>query len=572
MTQVVFSKTRRIYYSNELSKTSDESPGSSSILHQDGSPNYGVGKLPGSIHNWHHIPMNHYGLYMTTAELQDLLENSDSFTPISAKAVIGHTVPLSQYPGATGTLQLSFNNTIYSLIYHLRANDMVAVMNDFATIADFYNFCRTYDGNRYKASTTQQRVELPKPDLRFKFPRPDYIDAISGSANNSAGYAREITVVKGMNDGVPVATITSYLGRTTDQYKSFSEYNTYTADMPLTEEDLRVGYQPEFLQDDENLNALYPGENIDEHTIAPKPSELYTVKNGEQLFNQLWTNRDIRALFKNSNFHYADALYLFMNLFPECRGPYTNFRRNTTLDRLIDTPDNYAGSASGTDTAQLNATIMAENILHNLTGLTYASLWTDTLSHMFIRGNEILDPTGSLIPHTFQATVNWSVVINVVMPMPKPIGANPVPWKWIKVYRTAQKVITPGATLADDTVSMRVKYTKGNPHCSQTDASLHSLPIYCLPYDVSKSTGLGEASKIPSQLGSQGPTFTSTLPSFAESEKTRWGPNLSHVISTTFLTDGGSGGPPSKRTRSKTAAATSQASSKKQKTAPSIGE
>lgn len=100
--------------------------------------------------------MNSYGLFLTMAELYSLYENFDSFIPTHLNIVIGHAVPLAKYPNTTGTTQLSFNNTIYSLICDLPANDMVTLNQNFATYEDAYYFYRTYDGTSFKDGTTSQ--------------------------------------------------------------------------------------------------------------------------------------------------------------------------------------------------------------------------------------------------------------------------------------------------------------------------------------------------------------------------------------------------------------------------------
>lgn len=548
MTILHFSKTRICYWDNALTNTSDSTPNVNLITPETNSAAlYGVAYIKGTDFNWRHVPTNHYGLYLTTSQMQDLLEHHSSITPIKAKITIGHTIPLAQYPGSTNTLQLSFNNTIYSKTYHQPASARLTPDRDFTNIELAYNFMRTFDGHRFVDSDTgiPIRQELPKPNVRFIYPKPDYVDTHSGANNRPNGYVREITVVKGLNDdAASLANIPAYLARTTN-YKTFSESVNTTVDQPLLEMDLAVGYAPEFLQDDENLKALYPGENIDEITIMPKKHQTHTISNGGKLLNELWANRDIRSLFRNSNFSYHDAIFLFLNLWPQCKGPGENWSLNDST--ISENPFQYTGE-NVTASLTTQAIGLIQSIMQSMTSFEYHDQWNDAIPHLWIKGNEILDPAGALVNHTFQGTINWSLEVEVIDTIDRPVRD---PWKWLNVYRVAQKVIVPGTTADSDSYKYRVKYVKGNPYCSQSDALSYNAKIYCKDARVINTAGIDVESRAPEQLVTGGPNFESTLPSYPESSMVRWQTNLSNLPTTTMIIEGGSGGGPSANTRAK---------------------
>lgn len=543
-----YSKTRVVYWDNNLTNTSDENPNCTIITPSTNEPAlYGVGEIEGSDLGWHHLPMNHYGLYLTTSEMQDLLELNAKITPVSAKVTIGHTIPLAQYPGTTNTLALSFNNTIYSKTYHQPPSARLCPMLDFDTIHDFYNFCRTFDGHRWVENppTPAQRSVLPKPNLRFIYPKPDYWTEHAGSTSRANGYAREHTLVAGLNDSTAQqANIATYLLRATN-YKAFQAFDD-TVEQPLLENDLMAGYAPEFLQDNANLKALYPGENIDEFEVRPKPNLTHTIDNSEELLNDLWQTRDVRAMFNNSNFNYIDAVYLYLNLWPQCKGPHTNW--NTNGAYIDENPLQFNGEGTAVSQGKHNVGLI-ESFMKSLTGFEYKDQWNDAIGHLWIKGNEILDPTGALVVHTFQGTVTWQLELDVMEKIHKPLRD---PWKWINVYRRIQRVVIPGVNQAGDTYAYRTKYTKGNPYRSQSDELRYGTKIVCKNWaQTSAAPSLNADAIAPSQIATPGGTFTSTLPSYTESEMVRWGPSLSNLPTTTLLISGGTGGAPAMNTRAK---------------------
>lgn len=173
-----FSKTRVVYWDSgkssiTLPANADTLPTGVSFLTDNVALPYRLAKLVGQDattttvgHQWHVIPYNAYGYYCTPAEINAVIENSNSFTPISCNYSIGHTIPLSRTATAS-TTQLSFNNTIYSLITDLPANDHVTCEEPF-DLASLNTFCRTFDGAKY---SDQTRNLLLIPDLYFKVPR-----------------------------------------------------------------------------------------------------------------------------------------------------------------------------------------------------------------------------------------------------------------------------------------------------------------------------------------------------------------------------------------------------------------
>lgn len=552
MTILNFSKTRICYWNNALTNTSDAEPNINIITPETDAATspYGVAEIVGSNFNWFHIPSNHYGLYCTTAEMQDLFASSRTITPISAKITIGHCIPLAQYPGSTNTLQLSFNNTIYSKTYHQHASARLTPTNDFETIGHAYNFFRTFDGHRYIAAigpANITRQELPRPNIRFIYPKPDYVNASQTTNNRANGYAREITLVKGITDDVTAADITAFLARTTD-YSSFRAYQHSTVDQPLLEADLANLYAPEFLQDDKNLKALYPGENIDEIEIKPKPSLTHTIMNGEQLLNQLWMNRDVRAIFSNSNFTYNDAVYLYLNLWPQCKGPNSNWNKDANYN-INENPLQYICENNNNTTAYNIQNIgFVESFMRLLTGFQYKDQWNDAIPHLWIKGNEVLDPAGALVNHTFQGTVNWYLTIEVEDKLYRPIRD---PWKWGNVYRIAQRVIIPGDTPANDKSTVRVKYVKGNPVCGQSDGLLYETPVLCRDTLETTFTDFATENQDIRIIANDGSNFNSTLPSDPESTSVRWRSMISNLPTTSLIIEGGTGGGPSLNTRAK---------------------
>lgn len=552
MTIIQLSKTRSVYWTNDLTKTSDSSPGFTLIQAQDDSAaNYGVAEVKGSILNWHLVPYNRYGYYMTTAEMQDMLTSSDKITPIKAKITVGHVIPLAKYPGSTNTLALSFNNTQYGITYHQHHSKYFTPMNEFANVKEFYNFIRTFDGHRWVDNEQNVRTLLPKPNIRYWYPKPDYTGLeASGGDSRISGYAREFTIVKGMNENAVAANVTAYLNRDTG-YDKFEAWNSNIIDQPLQEKDLAALYQPEFLQDDANLRALYPGENIDEMEISPSPNHVYTIDNTQQAVNELWTNRDIRAAFHNSNFNYEDTIYLFMNLWPTHKGPdslwkltpITTDPAQTPKRHQLENPFQYNNTAPTTASNQevSHHIGLIDNVMHSMTGFNYKDLWSETLPQLWIKGNPILDPEGALITHTFQSTINWSLTIEVVDKIYRPIRN---PCKWGNVQRVAQLVITPGTTVDKDNVALRVKFTKGNPSTLQNDILREDVPIKCRQAFMYDDSTINADQRIPHQFKTQGANFVPIVPAYPETSATRWKAHTSNLPTTSLIIDGGSGGTP----------------------------
>lgn len=163
-----FSKTRIVYYDNQINKLvinkEDIKINEYDVADTSG---YGVANLEGNVHNWNMIPTNYWGLYMSENEMYYAINSSSKIIPKSINVTCGHTIPIAKYPGAGTTTQLSFNNTIYSLIYELHDTEMV--LGDQALItSDRKVFFKTYDGGR---ADNLHRLSLGKPDLWYKFPK-----------------------------------------------------------------------------------------------------------------------------------------------------------------------------------------------------------------------------------------------------------------------------------------------------------------------------------------------------------------------------------------------------------------
>lgn len=101
------------------------------------------------MHNWFSVPLNYFGLYATQSEMYYLLNSASSFTPTNISVTIGQTIPTAKFVGTTTTIQLSFNNTIYSMIYE--NHDTENIMSEFEIFSspnEFSIFRETSDGGR----------------------------------------------------------------------------------------------------------------------------------------------------------------------------------------------------------------------------------------------------------------------------------------------------------------------------------------------------------------------------------------------------------------------------------------
>lgn len=167
--ELTFSKSRIVYYKNYISSlvNTDTSWDKISITNFDANPTVKLRKIPGNLHNWHQVPTNTWGLYTSINALFSMYENSSHILPIKCDVSVSHCAPLAKYPGTANTTQLSFTNTIYSLIYDLHDTSFVqaeTVFNDQITADTFYP---SFDSAAWNDNST---VVLPVPDITFKIP------------------------------------------------------------------------------------------------------------------------------------------------------------------------------------------------------------------------------------------------------------------------------------------------------------------------------------------------------------------------------------------------------------------
>lgn len=367
-----FSKTRILYYTNSNNNlvTKDiEELTVRAVDNNNANPNYNVVEIPylnssNKGHGWYNIPMNSYGLFLTTAEMISLFENFDSFQPVSIKITIGHAVPLAKYPNLTGTTQLSFNNTIYSLICDLPSNNMVTLDKNFDNYDEAYYFYRTLDGTSFKDGTSRQM--LPTTNILYKIPVP--------RMNPSTTTYPQISVI----DTTIVTPLTSA------ERALFNQ--------PMTEKELKLTFYPELLQDNSNIKALYPGENQDVFDFTDENNPYAKISCTAPSFGECFQYQDLRSWYINYAMETYDE-YTLLNLpvFPRVRGPVTN--TNMGFSTLNTEQENEIYTKLATEFIQ-------QDQFHN-----------NTLGHKLIKGLPILDETGSIISHQFCVTITFELTI-----------------------------------------------------------------------------------------------------------------------------------------------------------------
>lgn len=398
-----FTKTRMVYYDNNINSLTSTNRdtnitiGAANI--NSGSSGYGIARLKGSVHNWSAVPMNKYGLYLSANELYYLYNSSSKIIPKNLKVCLGHCVPIAKYPGTTNTTQLSFNNTIYSLIYELHDLNDVTTADDFDR-AGFTNFRQTYDGAQY---SNNNRNNLPKPDLLFKF--PDYLTAL-------------------LTNSEP-ATVKIAAGSTT-----FPTTTTVPTgiDAAMTRRDVCYEYVPEFLKDNDNVYVLYPGENQYEYHYQIGDSDYVQIDTNSIQFNESQGILDIRGGYHiNSDTRFKEEEHLFQEVCPRVR---------------------YDGYLPADD----QGNYFAENKrrLDQYFNQDTGSLKDHGPPKIFIKGNPILDDSNNLVSHTFQALITWTIEIDVI-PRIEPIPRNLIEGFVVlrrEIYRGAGTNITNKTTFS----------------------------------------------------------------------------------------------------------------------------
>lgn len=418
MTKLKFSKTRIVYWESNRSSlklpvNANTLPVEVTLLADNPALPYRIASVIGKDattvttgHQWHTIPYNQYGLYCTPSEINALYENSNSFTPISVNYVIGHTIPLSR-TATSSTTQLSFNNTIYSLICDLPGQDHITIGNEFGTVQDFSNFCRTYDGSRYD---NLERAVLPTPPILFKVPRVKsegtYWPALPGQS-------------------VPAITT---------NYKNFE----WATGLPqgYTQNGAVNAYLPELLQNNSMVKVLYPGENQDMFQLDLSSYKLFSTIPCDSInFNETFANLDSRASLINTNLAFPSSLISFMTLVPQLRGPQ---------DLFVDTTDTpYANiiGATGTDTQKLSKVLWSE-VLQSKNGMTHDNCFTEPLPYKFIKCLPIMAQDNNVVNHTICGTVTWTIEIETTDRLYKNI--NPYKWEMLWPVRHMQPTVVDG--------------------------------------------------------------------------------------------------------------------------------
>lgn len=148
--------------------------------------------------------------------------------------------------GTTANTQLSFNNTIYSLIYDLHDTNFVSPKAVFSDESAALDFCTTFDGASF--ADKSKRTLLPVNGLNYEVPATGNKLMINDDTTKRDSPC--VTVQYGKNT----------------EYK-LTEPNSFE-EQSATEDELKKAYLPRFLQDNQNVKLLYPGENVDVTTIV----------------------------------------------------------------------------------------------------------------------------------------------------------------------------------------------------------------------------------------------------------------------------------------------------------------
>lgn len=391
-----FTKTRMVYYDNNINilnaANRDTNITISNTSTSNDSSGYGIARIKGSVHNWSTIPFNKYGLYLSINELYYLYNSSSKIIPKNIRVCLGHCVPIAKYPGTTNTTQLSFNNTIYSIIYELQDITNITTAEDFGT-TDFTNFRQTYDGASYSDNS---RSSLPKNDLLYKF--PDYITSDSKTS--------EGTTIK-------IASTATSLPTSTTLPES--------QDGALTRKQVAYQYTPEFLKDNNNVYVLYPGENQYEYDYNIGESDFVCIDTNSLMFNEASNLCDIRGGYHmNSDTKFKGEQHLYQEVCPRVR--YNGF--------IVE-----GNQSNGDLHYDLNTKRYNDLYYNQDTG----AIKDHGPPKLFIKGNPILDDSNNLVSHTFQALITWSIDLDVIPriePIPRSLQEGFVVLRH-ETYRTA---------------------------------------------------------------------------------------------------------------------------------------
>lgn len=425
-----FEKTRLVYFAN---KNSLLKPGnytnfkitndSNDTMGDYRDTEYACVSVPGvNGHNWHYIPNNHFGLYMTPAEIQTLVRNSRSIKPIRISVIVSNLVPLATYPNSGSTTQLSFNNTIYALIYHNRRNyTKVDYENGEFSFKpkDILEFCRTYDGeNNFGA--TAKRLDLPLQNFIFKIPKhrqyfvgdTNNID-MAGRYDDPGTHGQFQYIVTNSGSYTSEDSVTSVIPTAANQPRDKT--------INLLQKDLIDAYIAEFLQDTDNVYQLYPGENMavfdyydDENPLAHIPVDGPNMTQSLMMRDKRLQN----TVNTSATVPFEDMLSI--PVFPQYFGEgdfsmwsgTDQFRKKLGAFAKAAAFDATANKELSIELCKLYETMFAlwERLSHGDSPSKYI---TKPITETWIKGNPIIDASGNLVNHSFQATVTWKIDFDV---------------------------------------------------------------------------------------------------------------------------------------------------------------
>lgn len=403
--EIEFSKTRIVYYENGASTLAKNNWNDKVTVRtastDDANKNIRIATIKGSDHGWHFVPTNNWGLYCTYNEFISLLENSSHIQPISIDVNISHAIPLAKYPGTANTTQLSFNNTIYSLVYDLIETDMVRAPQPYSNVINFIDFCRSFDGTSWADGV--KRVKLPNSDIQYKIPYCINKAVISDSDKQSAQ--------KTVNVQLPDSGTNVVFGDTSTVQ---GEYN-----QPLSLNDLKLTYLPEFLQDNNNVKVLFPGENIDSYTFSDPNNRYAGFETDGLLYGESFPNFDLRNYYTNStNIPFEPNYVLSADIFPVLRGP-TDYDTSAG----ICWPDDWDTLDTSKSRTQLETNAALE------TGYVFNNQFTTSVPQKFIKGVPLIDQNDALINHQFCILLSHTLKVKLsprTMHIPRPLQYDAV--------------------------------------------------------------------------------------------------------------------------------------------------
>lgn len=352
METLTFSKTRLAYYDNNASLVTKDVLEAISIDKSKTNRNYALGKIPKDKCNWHSLMFNRLGCYCTFAEVQMLFDRFDGFVPVKVEIDVGHSIPIVSMPTATGgtTQQLSFNNCIYSLITEVSASEIF--LRDDMDYDKFLLFVRSFDGSSFGDN---KAMVLPTVDVFFKIPH----------------------VVNTESEFKDISTVI-HTGDADKQYW----YKITAPNFSHTLKKKALHHAPEFLQNNENVFALYPGENQYNYVWNATDSSKVVnhISTSPQAFGELERDLDRRFQIAGNQMpvdysHQDNSNLLNLNLF-----------------RITDHVDK-------------DVTNLYELYVGNSTALRNH----DHPAWILLKGVPILDNSGNLINHRFMSSINYTI-------------------------------------------------------------------------------------------------------------------------------------------------------------------